>query len=424
MHYVVCGALLRVAFLAVIGFSTTSAAQLLTLREAQRLGLEANPALKSAEAARGAFEGQLAESRAPLWNNPSVSFDPSRRTAPQVGDPTQRIGEWSAGLSQTFEIAGQRAIRLEASTQDLASLDAALTEQRAQLLAEIDDRFVKVLSPQRRLELERANLKLVEDAASAVGKRVAAGESTRLDGNLARIEAERTRNQIGALEEQLVAARSELAQLVQLAPERLPEVAGEIERTRAYSREELLERAASRPVLHALERREAAARSRVDLERAATTPDVTVGVSIGREGPYDLRERTIGLSVSLPLPLFRRNEAGIGKALAELEQARIELRAANRDSRAAVLALWKRHEALRARVGRLKTSVLPPLEENLRLSQAAFRAGEIGLTEILLVNRQVLEGRRDVLEAETEARLAQNALERAAGWTEDTGRIR
>jgi cobalt-zinc-cadmium efflux system outer membrane protein len=74
-------------------------------------------------------------------------------------------------------------------------------------------------------------------------------------------------------------------------------------------------------------------------------------------------------------------------------------------------------EQLRERVARLRASVLPPLEENLRLSQSAFRAGEIGLTELLLVNRQVLDGRRDALDAETELRLAQIALERSAGWT-------
>ena len=33
-----------------------------------------------------------------------------------------------------------------------------------------------------------------------------------------------------------------------------------------------------------------------------------------REGPGDAREKLVGLSVSIPLPFFRRNAAGIGKA--------------------------------------------------------------------------------------------------------------
>jgi cobalt-zinc-cadmium efflux system outer membrane protein len=128
-----------------------------------------------------------------------------------------------------------------------------------------------------------------------------------------------------------------------------------------------------------------------------------------------LRENVVGLAVSVPLPLFRRNQAGIGKAMTELTQVQVERQAAERDVQAGVVAQLARVEQLRERTARLRTSVLPPLEENLRLSQSAFREGEIGLTELLLINRQVLDGRRDALEAETELRLAQIALERAAG---------
>jgi cobalt-zinc-cadmium efflux system outer membrane protein len=47
---------------------------------------------------------------------------------------------------------------------------------------------------------------------------------------------------------------------------------------------------------------------------------------------------------------------------------------------------------------------------------AAFRAGELSLVELLLVNRQVLDGRRDLLDAGAEQRLTRVAIEEAAGW--------
>jgi len=169
--------------------------------------------------------------------------------------------------------------------------------------------------------------------------------------------------------------------------------------------------------LAALQSREQAARSRLELERASAYPDVTLGVTAGRVGPPEFRENVVGLAISVPLPLFRRNQAGVGKAMTELTQVQIERQAAERDVVAGVIALLARVEQLRERTVRLRASVLPQLEENLRLSQSAFREGEIGLTELLLINRQVLDGRRDALEAETELRLAQIALERAAGLT-------
>lgn len=389
----------------------------LTLEDAWRLADEANPTLRAAQANVPAAEGELRDARAPLWNNPQVSMERRRKEAPQVSSPTQVNREWSLGFAQTFEIAGQQGARRTSAEQSLAATRQAIAETRRQVRAEVESRFARVLSLQLRIQTEETTLNLIEDAAKAVGKRVAAGEDSRLDGNLARVEAERARNQVALLREQLVQARAELAALLQLPPNELPQVQGALDPAAVpYSLDDLLNAAAGRPVLQALGHREQAAKSRLDLERAARYPDVTVGLSTGREGPFDAREKIVGLSAALPLPLFRQNAGGIGRAITELTQTQIEREATGRDVRAQVVALWERFTNLEARVKRLKESVLPSLEENRRLSAISFRAGEIGLLQLLLVNRQVLDGQRDLLDARTDLRLTQVALEAAAGW--------
>lgn len=152
------------------------------------------------------------------------------------------------------------------------------------------------------------------------------------------------------------------------------------------------------------------------MERAAAYPDVTVGVFTAREGSSDAREQITGVSVSLPLPLFRRNATGIGRAVTDVSKVQIEREVANRDARATVLALWQKRESLRGRVKQLDQVVLQRLNENKRLSVAGYRAGEISLTQLLLATRQVLDTRREVLEAMTDLALVRIELEQAAGW--------
>ena len=118
----------------------------------------------------------------------------------------------------------------------------------------------------------------------------------------------------------------------------------------------------------------------------------------------------------MPLPLFRRNGAGIGKATTELTQAEIERQSSERDVMAQVNALWQRMDSLQGRVKRLAESVLPALDENRRLSSTAYRAGEIGLLQLLLVNRQLLDARRDYLDAIGDFIQTRIALEQTAGW--------
>lgn len=391
-------------------------ADTLTLEQAWQLAEENNPQLRSAQAVLDAAQGELTDSRALLWNNPQLSAQRQRKDVPQPAAPTQTNHEWSLGLIQTFEIAGQQGARKSAAEQSLAATQEAIAETRRQLRAEVESRFVRVLGLQQRIRLEEQTLSLIEDAAAAVGKRVKAGEDSRLDGNLAQVEAERARNQIAGLREQLVQARAELASTLQLPADNLPHVEGMLDRDASYTLDDLTTAAHNRALLRALGHREQAAKSRLDLERAAVYPDLTLGLTIAREGPADLREKVTGLSVSLPLPLFRRNATGIGRASTELSQIQIEKQAANRDMHAQVIALWVRLENLQARVRRLNESVLPSLAENQHLSAIAFRAGEIGLLQLLLLNRQVLDGQRDLLDARTELRLTRITLEAAAGW--------
>lgn len=388
----------------------------LTLEEAWRVAEVANPSLRAAQAAVYAAEGQLAESRALLWNNPGASLERSRSRIPQAAAPDDRINAWRAGISQTFEIAGQQGRRREAAEAEIAAINANIAETRAVLRAEVEQRFVRVLALQLRAVVERQTVSIVEQAAGAMAKRLEAGEVSRLDANLARVEAERARNQLVQLDEQLTQARAELAGVLQLPPGELPEAAGELRRDTRYTLEELLASASRRRQLVTFARREEAARSRLELERAARYPDVTLGVFAGRDGPPDLRENLLGLSVSVPLPLFRRNEAGVGRAVTELTQVQVERQAAQRGVEAGVRAQWLRLSQLETRAGRLRETVLRVLEENLRLSASALREGEIGIAELLLVNRQVAETRRELLEAETELRLARVELERVAGW--------
>ncbi len=386
----------------------------LTLEQAWKQAEENNPALRSARASLAAAQGEMTDARALLWNNPQISTNRYSRDVSQTGQPINNKNGMS-GLTQTFEIAGQQGIRQRAAEKNLAAIQEIIAETRRQVRADVEQRFVNVLSLQLRIQVEEQTLKFIREATMAIKKRVASGEDSRLDGNLAQVEAERAENHISLLREQLIQARADLSALLQMAAGQMPEVVGSLDaEPRSYMLGNLLASAARRPLLGALDYREGVARDQVDLERASIYPDVTLGLYYGRELGVD--NKVTSLSVSLPIPLFRRNATGIGRAETALTQAEIEKQSASRDVRAQVLALWEQYTNLEARVRRLNESVLPALEENQHLSFISFQAGEIGLLQLLLVNRQVLDGQQDLLDARTGLRLTQVKLEAAAGW--------
>ncbi len=369
------------------GIAAAAAQRRLSLEEALALAEAASPALRAKTAELSSAEGQRADANAWLYNNPQLSVDQTRRSVP-VTAGTERRSEWSAGLSQTFEVAGQASHRREGASSALTALRLEIGDLRRRVRAEVGDRYTRVLALQQRAETEMQALKLFDDTAAAVQRRRQAGEDTRLDANVARVEAERARNQLAQIQEQLLEARSELARLLQLPAGTLPLATGALSaQGPAYSLEDLLSSADNQPRAGALAARENSAAARLKLERASTYPDVTVGLNVGREGPGAARERLTTLTVSVPLPLFKRNSAGIGTAQTELAQAQIARQAAQRDARASVSSLWSRLASLQDRIRRLQQSVLPALEDNQQLSIKSLRAGQIGLLELIVVSR-------------------------------------
>lgn len=391
----------------------------LTLDEALALAEAANPTLRLKLAELSAAEGQSADARAWLYNNPQLSVGQTRRSVPSAGG-SERQSEWGAGLSQTFEVAGQPGYRREAAGAALSALRLEIADTRRRMRSDVADRHVRVLALQQRAETEAQALKLFDDTATAVQRRRQAGEDTRLDANVSRVEAERARNQLAQIQEQLLEARSELATQLQLAPGSLPQAVGDLSAPRAaYTLETLLAAVDSQPRLGALAAREGSAAARLRLEQASKYPDVTVGVNVGREGPAYARERLTTLSVSVPLPLFKRNSAGIGQAQTELTRVQTERQAAQRDARAGVSGLWLRLASLDERIRRLQQSVLPALEDNQQLSLKSQRAGQIGLLELIVVSRQTLDARRDLIDALADYQSTRIALELMAGWPQE-----
>ena len=312
----------------------------LSLAEALRLAAQSNPSVRAREAQLSTVEGSRREAAALLHNNPELGADLIRR---RLDSPSASWNEWGLGIAQPFETGGQQAHRRDAADASMGAVRAEIDDAQRQAMATAASRFYAVLAAQQRLQIERRGVELFASTAAAVDKRRAAGEDTRLDANLALVEADRARNALDTAEDRLTEARSELATALQLPPSALPEVSGELGSTLTeaarYDLPRLLESARSQPRISALSAREAAARSRLELERANRSPNITVGLGVGQEGPSDVRERLGVLTLSVPLPLFNRNEAAIGQATSDVTQFEIERANVTRDSQAVSVPL-------------------------------------------------------------------------------------
>lgn len=396
--------------------AVAEAGRALTLEEAVQIAERASANVRLREAQLAAAQGLQREAASPLFNNPELSAEQAKRRS---SGETER----TVGLAQAIETGGQQGHRRQAAAANLEALQFEIDDARRQSRADAMLRFHGVLAAQRRVQIEQRALQLFETTSQAVARRRAAGEDTRLDANVALIEAERARNALAVAQEQLVEARAELAALLQLPAAQLPSVVApralDAQASPGFTLEQLLQAVQGQPKLRALSAREEVARARLGVERGKRMPDVTVGMAVGREGPPGARERVTTWSVSLPLPLFNRNSAGIGQALTDVGQAEVERSVGVRDTEAQVRRLWLRLSSQRDRVARLQEAILAAARDNQQLATRSRQAGQIGLLDQLVVNRQAIDAERELVDAQVEFENTRIELERAAGWPQE-----
>ena len=78
--------------------------------------------------------------------------------------------------------------------------------------------------------------------------------------------------------------------------------------------------------------------------------------------------------------------------------------------------LWSRMASQRERIERLQRALLPASADNQQLAARSRQAGQIGVLDQLVINRQALDADRELTDALAEYQATQIELENAAGW--------
>jgi cobalt-zinc-cadmium efflux system outer membrane protein len=152
---------------------------------------------------------------------------------------------------------------------------------------------------------------------------------------------------------------------------------------------------------------------RLQLLRRERIPDVTIGANLRHEEFSDVA----GFRLSLPLPLFRRNQGEI------LEQQALVARAgvAERQARLRVALEARSAHAAWTRARALARQISPDLERRLagdaRALREAYERGTMPLVTALAALREVYGARRTVADGRAEATLATLELLTATAGT-------
>ncbi len=317
--------------------------------------------------------------------------------------------DFDASVTQGLYSGRRKTARVAGAQAALDRTEAELAEARRLLLRDVWVAFARILGARDRTALLAKNRRSAEALLAAVERRYEAGEDTALELNRARVAAASARAEESAVEGARSAALADLKKLLGLSE--AVEIQGELTSQPPPNLETLLAGLDRRPDLQALAAELREAEAEILLGQALARPNLGVRGGVAREERADI----VRAGIVLTLPVHDRGQETLAVGQARASSLRQALAAAEV---AADAEIRGKHSALAhqlAAVRELEHTALPALEDNESLAGKSFEAGEIGLGELLLVRREIVETRLAYLDRLLDAVLTRFELETAAG---------
>lgn len=384
---------------------TTKPQQRLSLDDLEQMALVANPSITRASALVGAARGNWVQVGLPP--NPTVGYD-----GQQIG--SRGLAEQHGVLfSQEIVRGGKLRLNRAVAEQELARAQQELAGQQQRVMTDVRISFYHVLLAQRQIDLTENLVRISRQGAMAVDTLFRGKEATRADVLQAQLEVENAQVLATNARNRHQSAWRGLSAVVgnpELPPQALD---GD-----AYAPPQEIDFQESLTRLQTRSPEIAAAvteidRARFALERARVEPIPNVSV----QGLVNAVDNGIGgrpdgaISLSMPIPVFNRNQGTILRARHEIAAAEQALEQVELGLQSRLAPTFERYANSRNQVERYRNAILPAAQESLDLTRKMYEAGEAGFLALLTAQRTFSQTNLNYLEALRELRTAEAEID-------------
>ena len=378
-----------------------------------------------AHAAQHALPLRLAEARLGLARAerraaaPLLTADPelSLSIGPRIGARGEAL-DVEVALQQRIQVAGERGLRRKTARRFGERLQAALRHSRWRAGRAVHAAF-------RFAQVQRDRLQVAARLFDFSQLLLGIAKRRELAGAISGLEVQLVLSDVARAHQARLAARIayrdacfRLAEKAGWRARRPPEPTGALELPRPVPPDEaLLQRAWRHHTWVALawaKVREAQAQAA--LAERERFPKPSLGLAYAREGAANQSATHVVLgTLSMPVPLWQRNQGQQARAHAQVALAHAELAAIKRRLRNQIVRAAAAVKANAARIGAYRAMVAPMFGRSLQMLQRAFEAGKIDVMQVMVSRTQQLEIQAQALDAYEAYYRALAALEAAVG---------
>jgi cobalt-zinc-cadmium efflux system outer membrane protein len=310
-------------------------------------------------------------------------------------------GEYAAtvGISQQFPISGRLLREKDVARVDIALAEAEVQEAVRRVANDITLAVDRLIVLGRQIQARDALIAIDEQLVKTTRSRFKAAEVSELDVNTAQLDLQRIVQERSVLQSQQQTQIVALNTLLGRAPGSALNVDVSVPPADVLPPLEQLQHMAieARPDLHSALLASDRAAAEMRLAKASRWEDWTVGLELSQDkqvitgAPPQGVNRAIGVTLSIPLPLYNKGQGLIAQAQANDDQARARIEALRQAIAGEVAGAYGEAQRLQDSLAHYGQRSLPIAARSVRLAQQGYSQGLIPVFDVVQAQRQQAE---------------------------------
>ena len=354
---------------------------------------------------------------AAAWSNPEAEVQlGQKRVSDSHPDFSGEGLAWSVSVSQSFEYPGRLALRKAIANRQIELAELGLAQFKSALASRVRNLGYALSIAQQKAKSAQDVAARAQELIDVLVQRESAGVAPLLETRV--LEATTiTLNRRAS--EAIKAAQSALFELNQLRG--MPLASGlvikkeDLRFPALQSIEDILTIAATNNFELRMRQVELQQQGfRVELSKNERWPAVKLVPFYTQDKAADV-ERTVGLGISLPLPLWNRNTGNIQAAQARQEQATTSLLLSERQIERDLRESYLTYQTRLAEMSRWRTNAIDQFREAAELGDRHYRLGALPISTYVELQEKYLEAQEAILSTQAETLESLQQLELLVG---------
>lgn len=367
------------------------------LEELEDLALRSSPALARSASRVGVNQGRWEQ--VGLWPNPDIGY-----SGQQLG--SRGLAEQQGALVGGEIVTGHKlALNRQVAAQEIVKSEQEWNAMRLRVLTDVRLAYYDALIAERRSELTRTLHEISQQSVKTAGQLFDAKEGSKIDWLQAQLEAGNAEISMRNAENRLDACWRHLAAVVGVPGLPRRTLVGPLDPPSTHLDWE-------RTVQTLVEVSPEVAAAHAEIDRAGWALDrarAEVIPNIRAQGIVQTDNSVGGtngmLQVTVPVPIFNRNQGAIAAAEAELAGAKRELMRVELALTARLATVFERYSNASQQYELYSQQLVPHADEQLKLVQKAYAAGEFAYLALLVAQRSYFQTHLARLESLRELRV-------------------